>query len=224
FSLVKKRNFSFDHFVRFAPVGNVGLLRAICRRVQTSHSRSRLAWCRKKIGSIGDRKLTMKAMPPGPPIEPCTLSCGWLSRIPSRVLSLWLCAIALANPAEPEPVAGPAKVEARNALLIVATDTAVLVALSRFGLLAVSPRAFGWLKNIPCGPGVAAAKRAAALVTPRAASTFFCAGEKAAKAAFSGALNLALNVMKSPMKAELFGSRAPLNMAAGMRGVLVQSQ
>jgi len=65
---------------------------------------------------------------------------------------------------------------------------------------------------------------AAVLASPRCASTSCCAGENAAHSAVTGASNCALNAAKVGMKAALLGSSTSSNMAAGTRGVLVQSQ
>src|SRR6516164_7641573 len=92
------------------------------------------------MGSTGDRKDTIKALPAAPPMAPCTLSCGWLSRMPSRLWSLWLAACALANPAASVPPTLPAKFAVRNALLMVGSATVDLVVRSRSGLAGVRPR------------------------------------------------------------------------------------
>jgi len=57
--------FSFENVVKSSPDGSIGRPKCCCRRVQTSHRRSMFEWCRKKIGSTGDRKLTMLPYGPG---------------------------------------------------------------------------------------------------------------------------------------------------------------
>src|SRR5260370_1255244 len=52
---LKNRSRSIVDAARSAPCGSGGRPSAACLRVHTSHSRSRLPWCRKKIGSTGDR-------------------------------------------------------------------------------------------------------------------------------------------------------------------------
>src|SRR5262249_62381527 len=80
------RHAPLDSVVGAAPLGRSARPSPFCLRVHTSHSRSMLAWCRKKIGSTGDRKLVMLPYGPGstaptPPMQLCTLLCGMPSRI-----------------------------------------------------------------------------------------------------------------------------------------------
>jgi hypothetical protein len=137
---------------------------------------------------------------------------------------LWLAACALANPAAFAPLAVPAKFAVRNALLMVAAATVALVVRSRSGLAALRPRASGCSKNIPAGAAATALQKSAVLVRPRCASTSCCACENVAKSAVTGASNWVLNASKVGMKPALLGSSTSSNMAAGTRGVLVQSQ
>ena len=116
----------------------------------------------------------MKAFPAGPPMAPCTLSCGWLSKMPSRLWSLWLDAFALANPAASVPLSLPAKFAVRNALLMVGSETVPCVVRSRSGLTRLRPRAAGCSKNMPAGAAATALQKSAVLLRPRCASTSFC--------------------------------------------------
>src|SRR5215470_6716203 len=98
------------------------------------------------MGSTGEKNDTIKAPPP-PPIAPCTLSCGWLSRTPFLLSALWFAAFALWNPAGWLGLPLPANVGVRSALRITLIATVTFVLASKSGLVAVRPRALGWLKN-----------------------------------------------------------------------------
>src|SRR5262249_11231238 len=136
----------------------------------------------------------------------------------------WLSAVALANPAVSVPHALPAKFAVRNALPMVDSATVDLVVRSRSGLAGVRPRAPGCSKNIP-GAAATALQKSTVLLKPRCASTSCCAWENVAHSVVTGASNCALNASKVGMKAAaLLGSSTSSNMAAGTRGVLVQSQ
>src|SRR5262245_37873037 len=107
---------------------------------------------------------------------------------------------------------------------MVDSATVDLVVRSRSGLAGVRPRAPGCSKNIPAGAAATALQKSAVLLKPRCASTSCCACENAAKSVVTGASNCALNASKVGIKAALLGSSTSSNMAAGTRGVLVQSQ
>ena len=153
-------------------------------------------------------------------MAPCTLSCGWLSKMPSRLWSLWLDAFALANPAASVPLSLPAKLAVRNALLMVASETVLCVVRSRSGLAGVRPRAAGCSKTSPPEPRPRHSKNLLCCSGP-AAPARPSAPENAAKRAVTGASNCALNCWKVGMKAALLGSSTSSNIAAGTRGVLV---
>jgi len=122
------------------------------------------------------------------------------------------------------PPALPAKVGVRSALWMVASETATWVVGSRSGLSAVRPRAFGCSKNMPAGAAATAFQKSAGPLMPRAASTSCCAWENVAHSAVTAASNCALKASKVGMKPALLGSSTSANMAAGTRGVFVQSQ